>query len=211
MYPSGWGNGSTPGGYSFNQFTNNVTNPCVSATLNSIINGAARSILIQAINDTFGAGGDYDITFDGLPATSMPGTNFLGYFNTTKSHFAGSVDNPYMTGTAVIELNIDTLSAASKELQTAVILHECLHVILASRGLNSFAQHEIMAEVYTNQIADAIQALYPGTSASDAAALAWTGLQMTYQWNTWEIRSFAPAAVKTVIANHLKGLAGTKC
>jgi hypothetical protein len=190
---------------------NKLKNPCLAATLNTLINGNCKSILMQAINQAFGASGNYTIQFEELPASQMPGTDFLGYMNSSKTSFAGSAQNPYMSGTVVIELNVDSLSGASKELQAAVILHEALHGIFTARGLSALQQHDLMSEIYTAQIKAGLLEYYPTLSDGDASALSWVGLQWTYEWSMFAARSFGATEVLRTIQKYLKGLSGTKC
>lgn len=212
MYPSNWGSGTAPGNYVVQDLGNHLKDPCLSATLNTLLNGNCKTWLMQLINDMFGAGGNFNINFEEKTALQMPGVNFMGFMDLASSSFNGEPTGPNRSGNITIHLNVDSLKGASKELQAAIMLHESIHAIFSARGLNALSQHELMAESYRDKISESLREYFPNLSATDAAALSWEGLQFTYDWNMASLRGVPSLSnIVNTISKYRKAEVGTPC
>lgn len=212
MYPSSWGSGTAPGSYVVQDLGNHLKDPCLSTTLNTLLNGNCKTWLMQLINDMFGAGGNFNINFEEKTALQMPAVNYMGFMDPASSSFNGEPNGPNRSGNITVYLNADSLKGASKELQAAVILHESIHAIFFARGLNALTQHDLMAESYRDKISESLQEYFPNLSATDAAALSWEGLQFTYDWNMASLRGTPSLSnIVNTISKYQKAAVGTPC
>lgn len=179
-YPSpgggGNGSGSNTGG-NFRQLTNLTTSPCISSTVQNIINSGYKGIIAKMLYHQFGANNSqYSIEF----TEQVRSDNNLGVHAVIRSD--------------LFEINLNTrlLQNATKELIASTILHETMHAIFTIRKMNdnSFThlsynewfQHQMMATAYIDDMSNGLREMFPNLPLEDAKALSWEGLQKTQAW-----------------------------
>ncbi|MVT10596.1 hypothetical protein [Chitinophaga tropicalis] len=220
LYPTSWGSSSsgTTANVSVNNIRNQVQNPCTSGVINDLLNKGLKNKISKLINRIFGGNGNLDITFREKPATDFP-SSVLGELDTQDTQFFGQRTDPTFGGEVYINLNRDSLAGKPKELLATVVLHECIHAYLAQRGNpRLLLQHDLMADSYRGDIAQALKELFPSISDTDAAALSWEGLTETYAWNLNQLRDIQALHPENIAYNQIitllsyqNGIKGTKC
>jgi hypothetical protein len=181
------------------KINNNVTNPCISNTLNSIEN-AIKNLSITALNNE---------------NIYMPmNFNFVDV-NTLPLNVGGQCLEMYTDSDGVLNFNIllnkTLLPNMALEYTAKIILHEVVHAVLLSKGFdyNGLIQHNEIANYYRSIISSALQGIYPGLSNFDAEALAWGGLTETNAY--LELPSLKREAINNILSNYGDLSAGTAC
>ncbi|GAA0537044.1 hypothetical protein GCM10009415_18570 [Chitinophaga japonensis] len=205
-FPSEGGSDPTP--YIPNSVTdikNHLTTPCFKTTVTDLIYKAgAQSAISQIIWGMFSASDKVNLSIyeeelrpseDGVTSGGQSG----GYVN---------ID---------ITLNSTGLANASKEYIAVTMLHECLHAYFNVKNKwpledANYVQHQAMAGMYVEVMADALQQTYPTISRSDAIDLAWGGLDKSLAWKNI-VTSNPSEANRILLKNqaYKNGSSGTKC
>jgi hypothetical protein len=178
---------------------NNVTNPCISNTINSIEN-AIKNLSITALNNE---------------NIYMPmNFNFVDV-NTLLPNVGGQCSEMYTDSDGVLNFNIllnDTLlPEIAIEYTTKIILHEVVHGILLSKGIpkDALLHHNEIANYYRSIISSTLQSLYPGLSDFNAEALAWGGLFESDAYSG--LPSWKKNAINEILTSYTNRMNGTYC
>ncbi|HEU0226912.1 MAG TPA: SprT-like domain-containing protein, partial [Arachidicoccus soli] len=139
---------------------NNITDDCLKALVQSVINGDSETNPFSNIlKTTFGTSSDINITF-------------IQYNGTNETHIDGRTGGSQYH--LEIKLNLAALDYSSNENVTATIYHEIIHAYLRTIGVNGEStQHDIIANGWREAMSDQLQEDYPNLSPTDADALAW--------------------------------------
>jgi len=148
---------------------NNVTDNCLKAIVQSVINGDGETNPFSNIlKTTFGAGSEINL-------------NFSQYNGINEMDIDGKASGSNAF-TFNIELNLAALNYSSNENITATIYHEIIHAYFYTQQVPKAQHHDIMADVWRGVIASQLLIDYPNLSQSDADALAWGGLGESRLW-----------------------------
>lgn len=198
---SGGGNGySTSNQSNSSDIHNDLTDPCLKALLNTILNMQFANRVHNILNE-FNISSDINLDF---VDTALLDDQIMGYFNGE-----ASVDGRFQ-----IELNRDHLPKSSKEFATAVIIHEAIHAYLSKNAIDINFQHNEMFLKYRKTISDALVQMY-GTNQQVADDLAFVGLTVShdnYSWWDWYLSNIPQNTknrIMNTLNNHKNGTQGT--
>ncbi|MBK7098061.1 MAG: hypothetical protein IPH58_06545 [Sphingobacteriales bacterium] len=156
---------------------NNLKNPCLSSSLNSVMINNFKSTLSSILNNIFKDSKIYGIEF--IETTSLP--DFQN--GETRTVLDEDISGGLIKATFTIALNVNTLPNTTREYIARTLFHEFLHAYLNYTGqYGTLKNHNNMANQFINEIASALKANFPGMSDFDARSLAWGGLQDTDAW-----------------------------
>lgn len=142
----------------------NITNPCISSRLNSLItNNDLSGKIASMMRDRFNVVAE-------RPFITFQEGNFGANNIPAQSQRSGP-------GSYTVVLNADVLANASLEFISLVILHEAIHISLYEYNFPAGYQHDNILLNYVNDLANELRGYYPNLSQSDARALALSGLR----------------------------------
>jgi hypothetical protein len=181
--------------------TDDVDDPCLKGTLNSVTSSNLGNGITDILHNTFGGTADFNIHFqdDALNNNMKDGKTHAVIWGSGRMDFD-------------ITLNTETLPDASKEFTAATIYHEILHAYLRTTGIIGDLQHIAMANDYTSKLASSLLSAYPNLDPLDAKALAWGGLEGTPAYDS--IRTNHPSEftdLQSRNAQHRVHTKGTPC
>ncbi len=188
-----------------NTITNNVTNPCLAALINQLINDQALQTNVTSIlRNTFEVSDQVNLTFaQGDLTNTDVGTGAAGTDGPQKDNF-------------VITFNTPIIANASKEYLMETTIHEIFHAYLYANPLvkGTFTQHQYMIQNYINTEVQALQLVFPNLSIHDAECLVLGGygdLDTATLNATIATYNLSLNDVVTTNNNYKTGTVGTKC
>jgi hypothetical protein len=200
--------GSGSGGTSSNQsiITNQITNPCLSALVNNLVNANFKDKISEIISK--------------LSTNTHINITFKDVFSNPDGKAANSFDIRYVPSsgnfTETVTLSTDLLSGTSKEYATAVIIHEIIHNYFSAtaNGQNVLNSHQMMADDYVAPMASYLNQLYPTLSIQNATALVWSGISDSKSYNdystfTYSGGSMSKQDLKDIYSNYVAKVYGT--
>lgn len=153
---------------------NNINNPCMKDEVNAALASGLNSYTYRIANYVFSDNIYFDLNFfeSTTLANNVDGQTDCQGIPSSQNYFVADVS-----------LNANTLPKASKEYIAVTAIHEILHAYMTYSGkLGEFNQHTDMANNYIYTMQKDLQAMFPGMSDTDAAALSWGGLGDTQAW-----------------------------
>jgi hypothetical protein len=189
-----------------NKITDSVSNPCLKALLEALINGQTlQTDVTNILRNTFGGTSDFNVTFIDGNFTSDP---YIG------QNAAGTdPENGYNFD---IKFNTPIISSSSQEYMMETAMHEIFHAYLYVNHtlLNGVTQHTYMIKNYVNTEVAALQQVFPNLSVHDAECLVLAGYG-TLDASTLNTAIASYGLTTSDVAatnnNYKTGTAGTKC
>jgi len=169
-YCDGGGDGPTPGGGDGNglpaDVTNNVTDPCVSAGVNSVMSNSknAKGIMADIIHK-FDANHKVNVVIsERQNMNSAPGEVYRTTFDPNTQVF-----------TAYVSLQNGHFANTTQESLASVLIHEFVHAYLSFMNQHTLNNHNELASNYVNPMAEYLKSTY-GLNDTAAYGLAWAGV-----------------------------------
>lgn len=152
---------------------NNVTDPCLKTTLNTLINNNLSGKIANIINDVFNSSDRVNITFQQFDdPNAKPAKSEMPTYDIRNQIF-----------NETINLNMAQIKDASMEFKTIIAVHEILHAYMNYNNQyfqQQFQQHKEIATKYVDDIRTFVQQIYPSMSSNDANAIILNGIADVY-------------------------------
>jgi hypothetical protein len=155
------------------KITNKMDNTCLNELLNSIQSNISDFVVNALNNEDVYRPMEFNFSSTDL---------FPDDVNGALTDMSLNSDGNY---TYFISMNANTLPKASKEYNLSILLHEALHGVLVSKGIewDNYIQHDEIANAYLNLMSYSLRLAFPNLSKDHADAITWEGLGTSPAYN----------------------------